>query len=154
MHAQGRPMPYRTLPPYRRPWWEICTGLWMLCLVAGGAYGLLYPTREIAAVLGAAQVIYSVASIAFGIVAFVAWWFGQRDPERIAMLTLAGLSFVHGIGVWIAIGDTAAQTGLRIVAAAIGTIAWVELRHAFGMTRKAVEEAVRVIGDNEPPESG
>jgi hypothetical protein len=143
-------MPFRTLSPWRRPWWEIFTGIWFALFPVAGVYGLLYPSRAIAEAIGIAQTIYSVLIIAFGAVAFIAWWQGHRDPERIAMHTLAALTLVHGAGVWIAVGDTAAQTGLRIIAAAVGTVAWAELRHHFGLTRKAVQEAVRMLPD-EPP---
>lgn len=144
-------MPFRTISPWRRPWWEQLTGVWFALFILGGVYGLLYPSQEVATVFVVAQTLYSGLIIAFGAVALLSWWFGHRDPERISMHTLAALTFVHGLGVWFSIGDTAAQTGVRIIAAAIGTVAWTELRHHFGMTRKAVQEAVEMLPDIEPP---
>lgn len=144
-------MPFRTVQPWRRPWWEIFTGLWFALFIPAGVFGLLYPSPNVADVFVIAQMVYSGLIIFFGTVAVLAWWFGQRDPERIAMHTLAALTLVHGLGVWASIGETAAQTGIRIVGAAVGTIAWTELRHHFGMTRKAVQEAVEMLPDVEPP---
>lgn len=136
-------MPYRNLSPLRRPWWEKLTGLWMITLSAMGVAGLAWPSVTLSSGLGHGQVAYSVLLIALGVAAFVAWWKGERAPEFAFMLGLAILTALYGLGLWLlAPGGTGAQTGIRIIAAAIGTLAWIGVRREFGMSRTQIQEAV------------
>ena len=48
-------MPFRDVPPLRRPWWEELTGVWIAGTVVVGAAGALYPSSSLVSALGAGR---------------------------------------------------------------------------------------------------
>ena len=136
-------MPYRNIPPRRRPLFEKCAGLWMLVIVAMGVHGLHVATERGHFYIG--QLVYGLLLIGLGVSAFAAWWKGARQPELIFMTGIGVLSLVHGSALWFMSEDSGAQAGLRILAAGVGTLSWVGLRHEFGIPRSDVVAHVEAI---------
>ena len=61
------------------------------------------------------------------------------------MVGIAILTLAYGSALWIFTGDQAAQPGMRIIAAGVGTLAWVGIRREFGISRSHVKEIVAVV---------
>ena len=145
-------MPYRTLPPYRRPVWEQFAGLWMLILMAMGGHGFTF--ADTLGRLRVGQLIYSSLLMALALAAFAAWWKGARQPELIFMTGLAILSLAHGGALWFLSDHSGVQSGLRIIAAGIGTLSWVGLRKDYALGRGQVAEVVAVVNGRDPNGKG
>lgn len=136
-------MPYRSVPPARRPLFEQAAGLWMVIIVIMGAHGVHIAAQREHLYLG--QLVFAVLIIALGMSAFAAWWKGARAPELIFMTGIGILSLIHGAALWAMTDDAGAQAGLRILAAGVGTLSWVGLRHEFGIPRRDVIAHVEAI---------
>ena len=142
-------MPFRDVPPLRRPWWEKLTGVWLAGAVVVGAAGALHPSTSLTSALGAGALLYSAGMLAFGCLGFRAWWAGHRRGESVAMVCIAVLTLVHGILVLVVTGDGGAQTSARLIQVAMGTLAWVGLRQSYGASRAALREAVCAVSRDE-----
>ena len=142
-------MPYRDVPPLRRPWWEKLTGAWLAGTVVVGAAGALYPSSSLVSALGAGALLYSVGMIAFGCLGLRSWWAGHRRAESVALICIAALTFLHGIVILVVTGDGGAQTALRLIQAAAGVLAWVGIRQSYGASRSALREAVHAVSREE-----
>ena len=144
-------MPFRDVPPLRRPWWEKLTGVWLAGAVVVGAAGALYPSSSLASALGAGAILYSVGMIAFGCLGLRSWWAGHRRGESVAIVCIAILTLLHGLIVLVVTGDGGTQTALRIIQAAAGALAWVGLRQSYGASRAALKEALHAVSREEAP---
>lgn len=142
-------MPFRDVPPLRRPWWEKLTGAWLAGAAVVGAAGVLHPSTSLVSVLGAGALLYSVGMLAFGCLGFRAWWAGHRRGESVAIVCIAILTLLHGILVLAVTGDGGTQTALRLMQAAFGVLAWVGIRQSYGASRSALREAVCAVSRDE-----
>lgn len=142
-------MPYRTLPPHRRPWWEQMAGAWLVGWIIQGVYGIVYASPALSQALGLGQLLYCAACITLGAVGLYAWWRGYRSAVTRTMVTLAALTVAHGLGVWVMTGPDGGQTAIRLLQAATGTAGWIGNRNAFGLSRNDVHEAVAQIEDDD-----
>lgn len=115
----------------------------MLTLAGMGLHG--FTVADTLGRLKVGQLIYSTLLLALALAAFAAWWKGARLPELIFMTGLAALSLAHGGALWFLADEQGAQSGLRIIAAGVGTLSWVGLRHEFGLTRTQVREVIAVV---------
>lgn len=136
-------MPYRNVPPIRRPTWEKLAGLWMIIIISMGIHGVHIAAQRESLYLG--QLVFATLLIALGVAAFAAWRKGARQPELIFMTGIGVLSLLHGATLWVMTDDAGAQAGLRILAAGVGTLSWVGLRHEFGIPRRDVIAHVEAI---------
>lgn len=142
-------MPHRATPPLKRPWWEKLTGLYLGAAIVVGAAGALYPSRSLATVLGGGALLYSGGMIAFGLVGLRAWWHGHRHAEAVALTCMAALTLLHGALILSVTDGGGVQTAVRLAQAALGTLAWVGIRQAFGVSRATLEESVSTVAHDE-----
>lgn len=124
----------------------------MLVLVAMGGHG--FTIADTLGRLRVGQLIYSSLLMALAIAAFAAWWKGARQPELIFMTGLAILSLAHGSALWILSDEQGVQSGLRIIAAGIGTLSWVGLRRDYAIGRAQVAEVRAVVEGRDPNGKG
>lgn len=135
-------MPYRSVPPWHRPWWEKLTGVYLAVALLVGVTGILWPSKSVAEVIEAGHLLYSSCLVLFGAVGVGAWWRGLRRLEGTSMAVLTILTLLHGLLIFAASGAAGAQTAIRLGMAAIGMAAWIGLRQEFGASRTEIVEAV------------
>ena len=138
-------MPHSHLPPRKRPWWDQGIGVYFIGGVAVGASGLRWPSPALGTTTYG-LLLYSAGMILLGVFGFAAWWRGRTRPLPVILYSIAGLTAMHGVLVWLSIGGS--QTALRLAMAALGAAVLAGLIRAYAAVVDILRAGVRTL----PPE--
>lgn len=110
--------------------------------IVAGIRGLVVPSATVSEAIGWVALILALGYIGSGITTIVGAYAKSRRVEMVGLVGLAALTAIHG-GVILAVTPpTADLTGLRIIGAALITLAFATARWERGLTRDDITNGI------------
>lgn len=118
---------------------------YLAMLIAGAAGFLRAPSPPVHVVLQNAHWVYSAGMVFFAITAIVSVFCGSRFGEVISLVVMAGLSFIHGVMIFVSTGPSGVQMAWRVIASGFGCFVIACQRRSVWIDRRELDRTLQVL---------